>query len=88
MDRFTISYNEKSDNMFEDFILIINSKIDDSINKIKTFLRENYKKGVSKSIKFIEKVDKYNMFGDDNYMSENDNSNYRIGLQINIVTTN
>lgn len=82
MDRFTISYNEKSDNMFEDFILIINSKIDDSINKIKTFLRENYKKGVSKSIKFIEKVDKYNMFGDDNYMSENDNSNYRIGLQI------
>lgn len=82
MDRFSINYNGKTDDIFEDFILIINSKIESSIEKIKMFLRGNIKKGVTKSIKFIEKIEKYNTFGDDYYMSEEDNSNYRIGSQM------
>ena len=82
MDRFSINYNDKTDTMLEDFMLIINSKMEDSKNKINLFLRENYKKGLTKSKKFIEKIDIYNIFGDDNYMSEEDNSDYRIGSQI------
>jgi len=82
MDRFSINYNDKTDDIFEDFILIINAKIEESIEKIKEFLRGNIKKGLTKSIKFIEKIEKYNTFGDDNYMSEEDNSDYRIGQQL------
>ena len=81
-DRFSIIYNEKTDNLFEDFILIVNDKILESENKIKTFLKENLKKGVSKNIKFINKLDDYVIMGDDNYMSIEDNSNYRIGIQL------
>jgi hypothetical protein len=82
MDRFTIKYNEKTDDLFEDFISSVNATIDTFIERIKTFLKENIKKGVTKSIKFIEKIENYNTFGDNNYMSEEDNSDYRIGLQI------
>ena len=82
MDRFSINYNDKTDDIFEDFILLINAKIEESIEKIKEFLQGNIKKGLTKSIKFIEKIEKYNTFGDDNYMSEEDNSDYRIGQQL------
>lgn len=85
MNNHSVKYSTAIDESYQDFILMVDRKTNTFKDKITVFLKENLNRGVTSNVKFLDKLDTYAGFGEENYMGKTDSHEFMVGEQLKIM---
>ena len=83
VQKYSVRYAPQDNNEKENLLLFLNEELILQTNKIENFLKKNINRHFKKVTKFLKNITDYDLKGNENYMSINDETSHFIGSQIN-----
>jgi len=88
VDKYATQYKKRDINEKDDLLLFIDEDVQLQLNNISTFFKKNLRRGHSKIMKYLLNFINYEVKGTGLYMSNNDETGYLIGSQIQTMIAN
>jgi hypothetical protein len=83
IQKYSVRYTPQDNDERDNLLLFLNEEITLQSNKINKFLKKNLNKHYNRISKFLQTFTKYDLKGNENYMSKEDETSFFTGSQIN-----